>query len=114
MKTALQIIPSREEFRELSAKGNLIPVYAVMSSDSNTPVAVFQKLRAPHSFLLESAERTGQMGRYSFVGRDPVVIFRSSGKTITITEGGNIQTFEVKDDPLSELERFMSRYRYVP
>src|SRR3989344_423248 len=115
MKTnSIEIFPSLEEFRNLSVKGNLVPVFAILSSDNDTPVQVFQKLRTEYSFLLESAERTGQMGRYSFVGRNPVVIFRSSGKTITITEGGNIQTFEVKDDPLSELERFMSRYRYVP
>lgn len=114
MKTALQIIPSRDEFRKLSAKGNLIPLYAIMSSDSYTPVQVFQKLRSACSFLLESAERTGQIGRYSFVGRNPGIIFRSNGKTITLTEGDHIQSFETKRDPLFELEKIMEQYRYVP
>lgn len=110
----MQIIPSLEEFRKLSKKGNLVPVYCVLSSDNNTPVGVFQKLRTDYSFLLESAERTGQMGRYSFVGRNPSVIFRSNGKKISLTEGLQTTTFETTGDPLAELQKFMNGYIYVP
>ena len=113
-KHSIQICPSLDEFRKLSEKGNLIPVYCVLISDNDTPVGVFQKLRTDYSFLLESAERTGQMGRYSFVGRNPGVIFRSNGNKISLTEGNHTQTFETKGDPLLELERLMNEYRYVP
>ncbi len=111
---SLQIVPSLEEFRKLSELGNLIPVYAVISSDRDTPVGAFQKLRTRYSFLLEATEQTGEMGRYSFVGRNPGAIFHSNGKTVTLTERGHTQIFEIEGDPLRELERIMNQYRYVP
>ncbi|MGB8353507.1 MAG: anthranilate synthase component I, partial [Chthoniobacteraceae bacterium] len=61
--------PSREEFRELAKQGNLIPVYTELIADCESPVAAFQKIDdGGYSFLLESAEKNDQVGRYSFVG----------------------------------------------
>ncbi len=114
MTNSIQIRPSLEEFQVLSQKGNLVPVYCVISSDNNTPVGVFQKLRTDYSFLLESAERTGQMGRYSFVGRNPGVIFRSNGNEISLTEDGQTRSFQTEGYPLRELERLMNGYHHVP
>jgi anthranilate synthase component 1 len=114
MKHAVPIKPDRETFRALAAKGNLIPVHTELVADCETPVSAFQKLDdGGYSFLLESAETVDQVGRYSFVGANPSVIFRSTGRHVTITENGETTAFEAEGDPLAEVEKLMARYRPV-
>ena len=110
----LSLTPSREEFRALAKQGNLIPVYAELVADCETPVSAFQKIDdGGYSFLLESAEHMDAGGRYSFVGSNPRVTFESSGRTIRICEGAQVSEFETADDPLAELQKLMARYRPV-
>ena len=106
--------PSREEFRELAKKGNLIPVYTELIADCESPVAAFQKIDdGGYSFLLESAEKNDQVGRYSFVGSNPRSIFESNGRDIRITENGKVREYEAAGDPLTELQKLMAQYRVV-
>jgi anthranilate synthase component 1 len=106
--------PSREEFRELARKGNLIPVYTELIADCESPVAAFQKIDdGGYSFLLESAEKNDQVGRYSFVGSNPRAIFESNGRNIRITENGKVREYEAAGDPLTELQKLMAQYRVV-
>ena len=106
--------PSREEFRELAKQGNLIPVYTELIADCESPVAAFQKIDdGGYSFLLESAEKNDQVGRYSFVGSNPRTIFESTGKAIRITENGKVREYEAAEDPFKELQKFMSQYQRV-
>jgi anthranilate synthase component 1 len=103
------------EFRELSAQGNLIPVFTELISDAESPVSAFQKIDdGGYSFLFESVEKSDQAGRYSFVGSQPRVTFESRGRTIRITEDGQVREFETDRDPLHELEALMHRFRFVP
>ncbi len=105
---------SREEFRELAKKGNLIPVFTELIADCETPVSAFSKIDdGGYSFLLESAEHIDKGGRYSFVGSNPRVIFQSTGQTIRISENGAAQEFQTAGDPLIELEKLMSRFQPV-
>jgi len=109
------LTPTLAEFRELAARGNLIPVFTDLIADAESPVSAFQKIDdGGYSFLFESVEKSDQAGRYSFVGSRPRVLFESRGKTIRIVEDGVEQTFETARDPLHELETLMQRYRYVP
>ncbi len=106
--------PSREEFRELAKKGNLIPVYTELIADCESPVAAFQKIDdGGYSFLLESAEKNDQVGRYSFVGSNPRAIFESNGRNIRVTENGKVREYEAAGDPLTELQNLMAQYRVV-
>ncbi len=106
--------PTRAEFRELAKQGNLIPVYAELVADCETPVSAFHKLDdGGYSFLLESAEHIDAGGRYSFVGSNPRVTFESRGRTVKISEGGKVSEFETTEDPLAELQKLMARYRPV-
>src|SRR3989344_4224936 len=111
----MNTIPTREQFFELAKQGNLISVSTIVSMDAVTPITAYSNLRLKggYSFLLESAERTGQIGRYSFVGRSPYAIFRSNGRTITITENGRTRTFQTERTPLDELKAFMAQFNYV-
>ena len=112
----IPLTPSFEDFEEQSSKGNLIPVYAELSADYETPISIFQKIcNGKYSFLLESAESTDRAGRYSFIGSDPRSVIEARGKEIKITKGNEIDKFQSESgDPLKDLESFMSSYKPVP
>jgi len=110
-----RLSPSRESFRELAHRGNLIPVYREIIADMETPVSAFQKIdTGDHSFLFESVEKGNKFARYSFLGASPHLIFQAHGKKITLREGAEQRAYEIADDPLHELERLMAGYRPVP
>lgn len=108
------IIPEREEFSRLAMQGNLIPVYAEILADIETPVSAYMKLEGlGDRFLLESAEHGERFARYSFVGAGPTVVFRAKGGEVTIIDRGVERRFECPGDPLKALEELMSRYRPI-
>ena len=84
-------------------------------ADAETPVSAFSKIdEGGYSFLLESAEHIDHGGRYSFLGSNPRVVFKSRGRTVTIIEAGATREFETDGDPLAELQKLMARYIPVP
>jgi anthranilate synthase component 1 len=94
------ISPSREEFRELAKRGNLIPLVVDLVADVETPVSAFAKIdNGNPCFLFESAERNEESGRFSFIGFDPLVLFNSA---------------DCQGEPLRELEQILSRFKFVP
>src|SRR3982751_6508309 len=105
MTPSVRCLPSRDQFRLLAKRGNLIPVSINLVADVETPVSAFARLHHPTPlFLFESAEKTEASGRFSFIGTDPLLIFQSSGVTVSITQNGQTQTFETTTDPLNELQ----------
>jgi anthranilate synthase component 1 len=78
----LPIAPSLDEVRALARDYNLIALRHSFIDDTETPVSAFLKLRGREpqnaSFLLESAERGQQVGRYSFIGVRPRAVVRWS------------------------------------
>jgi anthranilate synthase component 1 len=105
---------SRESFRELARRGNLIPVYREIIADMETPVSAFHKIdTGDHSFLFESVEKGGKFARYSFLGASPHLIFIARGNQITLREGQDQRAYAIEGDCLKELERLMAGYRPV-
>lgn len=106
------IFPSFELFKEKLAEGNLIPVWDEILADYDTPVSSFKKIESgKYSFLLESVEGGEKWGRYSFIGTEPSVIFRSKGDRIEIEENGSV--VKIQGDPLDELRKLLERYNPV-
>ncbi|MBC8103101.1 MAG: anthranilate synthase component I [Cytophagales bacterium] len=108
--------PSREEFQRLARQGNLVPVFRDVLADMETPVSAFTRIaHRPNAFLLESVEGGERMARYSFLGADPYLVFRSKGNVASITENGETRTVPLKAgrDPLHVLEEILSDVRYV-
>ena len=106
--------PSVEEFVELAQAGNVVPVYAQLAADFETPVSAFLKLRdGKNAFLFESAESTDASGRWSIVGSQPRWIFTSRGNEVTIERGGDVETRNREGDVLDEVQRLMSGYKPV-
>ncbi len=111
--------PSLEQFREKSSQGNLIPVWTEVLADTETPVSAFYKIASgrEHAFLLESVEGGEHLARYSFLGTDPQLIFRSRGNEASIHEPGKpdrtISLEAGTRDPLHVLKDILHRYKYV-
>ena len=107
------IYPEIEEFRRLSEKGNLIPVYKEILADTYTPVTAFLKLGGTPSFLLESVEGGEKWARYSFLGARPEKIIKGVANTVEIIEGSlSPQVFET-DNPMELIKKEISAYRPV-
>ncbi len=111
--------PAREEFQRQATQGNLIPVWREVLADMETPVSAFRKIAQgrANSFLLESVEGGERLARYSFLGTDPSLVFRSKGDTATIVEAGHTETIALQAgtrDPLHVLKSLLARYHYVP
>src|SRR5512134_761567 len=77
----MQIEPQASAFTKRYADGEAQVVWTTLVADLETPVSAFLKIagRRPLSFLLESVEGGAVRGRYSVIGLDPDVIWRTSG-----------------------------------
>ena len=109
--------PSLEDFSSLAKSGNTIPVYTELAADYETPVSAFQKLNdGGPCFLLESAESSDQIGRFSFLGASPRWLMRCRGREMTFEQDGETRTETIPEsagDPMHELERRMKSYQPV-
>ncbi|MFC1562494.1 anthranilate synthase component I [candidate division KSB1 bacterium] len=103
--------PSWEEFQKLAESNEIIPVYKEISGDTETPVSLYKKVcsHSRYSFLLESAEKPGSIGRYSFIGFNPMRIFKSKGFKIELIEGS--KTLQLSGNPLEILKSFLKKYK---
>ena len=88
--------PSLDRARELAVGANVVPVAYRFVDDCETPVSAFLKLREAFpgaSFLLESAEQGGRLGRYSFLGFRPRAELRwADGRLTEDAAGERIET----------------------
>ena len=75
----MQIEPSAGAFAKIYAQGSPQVVWTTLVADLETPVSAFLKAAGgrPMSFLLESVEGGAVRGRYSIIGLDPDVIWRT-------------------------------------
>ncbi|MGK7909458.1 MAG: anthranilate synthase component I [Synechococcus sp.] len=98
------VFPNLNRFKRLADEGNFIPVYRELVADLETPVSAWYRVCAnrPYSFLLESVEGGEQVGRYSFLGCDPLWVLETRGACTTqIFRDGTTRTFE--GDPFAAL-----------
>jgi anthranilate synthase component 1 len=72
--------PAPEDFRKLAAGHRIVPVWRTLVADTLTPVGAFLQVTGDRpGFLFESVEGGERWGRWSFVGRDPLVTFTAFG-----------------------------------
>jgi len=95
----MEIQPTLKEFTRLARKATVIPVWGQRLADLETPVSAFLKLDdGKTSFLLESVAGEEKVARFSFLGSRPRMVFSSRDR----------------QDPLTELEQLMRRFRAAP
>jgi anthranilate synthase component 1 len=107
--------PNRSAFKQLCRQGNLIPVYAEIPADVETPVSAFLKIadKAKRAFLLESVEGGESMGRYSFLAADPAESVAIRGGVVEHTQDGKTRLLSHGGDPLTAIRGLLQRYRPV-
>jgi anthranilate synthase component 1 len=112
--TAMVISPTREEFDRIGDEHNLAVIWTEVSSDLETPVSAFMKLRDSHPcFLLESAESDEMWGRYSFLGFDPGIVARLEDGALIVSDGDREE--HVPGDPVKALFELVEAVRvFVP
>ena len=109
--------PDLDTFCRMMNGDALVPVFRELPADLETPVSVFLKLKGGGPcFLLESVERGEQLGRYSFIGTDPFLVFHASETEGTINRYGEISAVPlgppaVGPDPLHVMQSLLSNYK---
>ena len=106
------IFPNFAQFTELAQQGNFIPVYQELVADLETPVSAWYKVCAgqPFNFLLESVEGEEKIGRYSFLGCDPMWVLEARGnKSIQTHRDNSVEEytgnpFEICDRCLTSIK----------
>lgn len=108
------MFPDFSEFSRLTQEGNFIPVYQEWVADLDTPVSAWYRVCAgqPYSFLLESVEGGERIGRYSFLGCDPLWILEARGdRSIQTHRDGTVVEFA--GDPFETLANCVKPYHPV-
>lgn len=89
-----------------------LPVYKIIKNKGIDPLCAFESIEGGrYSFLLESIKGSKKTGRYSFVGTDPYLIFKSKGNLIEIEKNG-LRSIRF-GDPLSALKGILQDL-YLP
>lgn len=100
-----------KEFKKLSKKHNMIPLYEEIIGDTQTPVSLYKQLSElnDYSYLLESATSGERLnvGRYSFIGISPEKIIKNNGKAILVTNSAGEVQEKIKN---STLNQYLKKY----
>ncbi|QQE72751.1 anthranilate synthase component I [Brevibacillus composti] len=102
--------PSLSEVQTLAESYSLIPVRLTLLADQETPIRLYQKIRTPHSFLLESVEGGSRWARYSFIGLNPFQSVEATGNLITVKKRSG-EEYTLEGNPVSFLQGEMERYK---
>jgi para-aminobenzoate synthetase component I len=77
---------------------------------SKSPVDIFRALKdLPYSFFLDSSASDEKLGRYSFIGCEPFLVFKSKGGSITLDwQNGKKENFCT--NPFTALKTLFDKY----
>jgi anthranilate synthase component 1 len=107
------IEPDFQTFCRLARQGNLVPLYETFTADLLTPVGAYLRLarHARYACLLESVEGGEKIARYTFVGANPVEVFRYVNGACVLESESRVSW--VQSNPLDFLRNRIQRYRPV-
>lgn len=78
-----------------------------------TPLEIYELFKdRSYSFFLDSALYSPTLGRFSFVGIEPSLIFKSKGYNIELTARG--KKTSLKGNPFNELKKLLKEFRIKP
>ena len=102
--------PSIEEIKELK-EYSVIPVSEEIFSDMLTPIQVLKNLKAisKKHYLLESVTNE-TIGRYSFLGFDPILEIKCKDNLVTINKEDTVTEFNSKE-PMNEIRKIIKEYK---
>lgn len=101
--------PSFSEFAELARGHTVVPVYRQLVGDTLTPVTAFCLIReGDRAFLFESVVGGEKIGRYSFVGSGPFLVFEANGNAVRVRDASETWKESTHPDPLRNLEELIA------
>ena len=114
----MQIEPTVEDFAERYSRGEAQVIWTTLVADLETPVSAFLKIAdtKPMSFLLESVEGGAVRGRYSIIGLDPDLVWRTDNGRAEINRNARAtpdQFAPVTEPPLAALRALIAERRSV-
>ena len=103
--------PDFRSFQESAGRGNLVPVWKVLTADLETPVSAYLKLaeHEDYAFLLESVEGGERIGRFTYVGASPFLVLTVVGDELEIRERDDVRT--IRGDFFAVLKQLAQRFR---
>ena len=106
------IKPDFETYLELAKGNKYITLFARVMGDTLTPVQVYKTLRSTsqYSYLLESVQQNEKLGRFSWIGLDPLLIFKADKKKIEVQLDTG-ETRKIEGNPLQVLFEVMEEFR---
>jgi anthranilate synthase component 1 len=112
----MQIEPSETAFAEKYNRGEAQVVWTTLVADLETPVSAYLKLGGakPTSFLLESVEGGEARGRYSIIGLEPDLIWRTNGGKAEINRSARSEAdafAPLNEPPLAALRALIKESR---
>ncbi|MDK2820232.1 MAG: anthranilate synthase component [Clostridia bacterium] len=107
------IEPDFKTYQSLAKDAPYVPVWTEILADTETPISLYLKLgNSSNSFLLESVEGGERLGRYSIIGYNPLLTFKTiNGKAYTVTVG---QEKELTEKPLDALYKLINQLSLPP
>src|SRR5436190_13423258 len=114
----MQIEPSPEAFAARYARGEPQVVWTRLVADLETPVSAFLKVAGGRakSFLFESVEGGDTRGRYSIIGLEPDLVWRTNGDRAEINRSARMKAdayLPCREAPLAALRALIAESRIV-
>lgn len=90
-----------------------VPIKRELFADILTPINALTKLKnaSKHTFMFESAERSKQWGRYTFIGYDPILEVTAINGEVSITENGVKKNFTA--NPVDVIRKIVEDNRAI-
>ncbi len=108
----ITVFPTKEEFVARATGASVVPVWAEIWADTDTPVSVYQKLAWNQpGFLLESVEGPEHWARYSFIGVGPFAELKVTRQGSTLLEEGKNAKIIAEPNPVLALKEVLHVYR---
>ena len=109
-----RIILERKEFEEMARQHSVVPVFAHVLADTQTPVGAFLRTDPrPNAFLLESVEAGERWGRYSFLGGDAFGVVKAKNGAIDVTGEVPVRPDD-GEPPLAYVRRLLGSFTTPP
>lgn len=110
--TLIQAKPDKQAFIAYAGAYRLLPVSITLKNDTLTPISIFQRLRTmSECFLLESADGNEKQARYSIIGKDPLIVFKSRERDFSITINGRDYAQDYAEEPIAAIRKLLQQFR---
>lgn len=103
------LYPSKREFLKIAKGSKFVPVVFEGSIGDKSPCQVYEaNLFRKESFLLESVRGTPKIARYSLIGLDNFLVFKSKDMIVEVEEDGKKKRY--KANPIKALREIFERF----